>query len=238
MKKSVITLVAIAFVAFLNVAHAQTVDEVLDKHFKAVGQEKLSDVKSFFIKAKVSQMGMEMPMEMKIKKPDMFLMTVDFQGQKMIQAFDGEKGWMVAPWISPDPQPFEGEQLAQARQQVNIESELNDYEMKGSTAELIGKVNIDGHELYRIKLTTSDENSKDYFIDTKTYYINRVKTKVSAQGQSVDIEQIMSDYETIDGITMAMKIETKSPMGTGTIVMEEVRYNEKFDDAIFKQPAK
>jgi hypothetical protein len=238
MKKSVITLVAIAIVAFLNVAQAQSVNEVLDKHFKAVGQEKLSDVKSFFIRAKVSQMGMEMPMEMKIKKPDMFLMTVEIQGQKMIQAFDGEKGWMVAPWISPDPQPFEGEQLAQARQQVNIESELNDYEKKGSTAELIGKVNIDGNELFRIKLTNSDGNSKDYFVDTKTYYINRVKTKVSAQGQSVDVEQIMSDYETIDGITMAMKIETKSPMGIGTIVMEEVRYNEKFDDAIFKQPAK
>ena len=92
MKKSVITLVAIAVVSFLNVAQAQTVNEVLDKHFKAVGQEKLSDVKSFYIKAKVSQMGMEMPMEMKIKKPDMFVMTVDVQGQKMIQAFDGEIG--------------------------------------------------------------------------------------------------------------------------------------------------
>ncbi|MDO8952688.1 MAG: hypothetical protein Q7U86_08700 [Draconibacterium sp.] len=238
MKKSVITLVAIAIVAFLNVAQAQTVNEVLDKHFKAVGQEKLSDVKSFYIKAKVSQMGMEMPMEMKIKKPVMFLMTVDIQGQKMIQAFDGEKGWMIFPMMGPDPQPLEGDQLTQAKQQVNMEGELYNYAQKGSVAELIGKVNIDGNELYRIKLTTTDGNSKDYFIDTKTNYINRVKTKVSAQGQSVDVEQIMGDYKTIDGITMAMKIESKSPMGTATIIMEDVKFNENFEDAIFKQPAK
>ena len=70
MKKSVITVIAIIIVAFVNVAHAQSVSEVLDKHFKAVGQEKLAAVQSFYIKAKVSQMGMEMPMEMKIKKPE------------------------------------------------------------------------------------------------------------------------------------------------------------------------
>ena len=238
MKKSVITLVAIAIVAFLNVAQAQTVNEVLDKHFKAVGQEKLSDVKSFYIKAKVSQMGMEMPMEMKIKKPEMFIMTVDMQGQKMIQAFDGEKGWMIFPMMGPNPQPLEGDQLTQAKQQVNMEGELYNFVQKGSVAELIGKVNIDGNELYRIKLTTNDGNSKDYFIDTKTYYINKVKTKVSAQGQSVDVEQIMGDYKTIDGITIAMKIESKSPMGTALILMEEVKFNENFEDAIFKQPAK
>ena len=47
------------------------------------------------------------------------------------------------------------------------------------------------------------------------YLVSKVKSKVSAQGQTVDVEQIMSDYKTFDGITMAKKIESKSPMGTG-----------------------
>lgn len=238
MKKSVITVVAIIIIAFVNVAQAQSVNEVLDKHFKAVGQEKLAAVQSFYIKAKVSQMGMDMPMEMKIKKPDMFIMTVDVQGQKMIQAFDGQKGWMIAPWVSPDPQELAGDQLTQAKDQVNMEGELYNYEKKRSAAELGGKVNVDGKDAYRIKLTTKDGNVKDYFIDANTYLISKVKAKVSAQGQTVDVEQIMSDNKTIDGITMAMKIESKSPMGSTIILMEEVKFNEKFDDAIFKQPAK
>jgi hypothetical protein len=237
MKKSVITVFAI-IIALVNVAKAQTLSEVLDKHFKAVGQEKMMAVNSFYIQAKVSQMGMEMPMEMKIKKPDMFLVTIEMQGQKMIQAFDGQKGWMIAPWVSADPQELSGEQLTQAKQQANMEGELYNYEKKGSTAELMGKVNVEGKEAYRIKLTTSDGNSKDYFIDAQTFYVTKVKTKVSAQGQTVDVEQIMSDNKTIDGIIMPMKIESKSPMGTAFILMEEVKFNEKFDDAIFKQPAK
>jgi hypothetical protein len=238
MKKSLITVVAILFIALVNVAQAQTLSEVLDKHFKAVGQEKMMAVNSFYVKAKVSQMGMDMPMEIKIKKPDMFLLTVEAQGQKIIQAFDGQKGWMIIPMMSADPQELAGDQLAQAKQQANMEGELYNYEKKGSTAQLMGKVNLEGKDAYRIKLTTSDGNSKDYFIDAQTFYVSQVKSKVSAQGQTVNIEQIMSDNKTIDGVTMPMKIESKSPMGTAIVIMEEVKFNENFDDAIFKQPVK
>jgi hypothetical protein len=238
MKKSILLTLIIFVIASFGITQAQTLNEVLDKHFKAIGQDNLIAVQSFYIKMKVSQMGMEMPMEMKIKKPEMFLVTIEMQGQKMIQAFDGQKGWMIAPWVGPDPQPMEGDQLAQAKQQANMEGELYNFEKKGSTAELMGKVNVDGKEMYRIKLTTSDGNSKDYFIDTQTFYISKVKAKVSAQGQTVDVEQIMSDYKTDLGITMPKKIETKSPMGSAIILMEEIKFNENFDDAIFKQPAK
>jgi hypothetical protein len=140
--------------------------------------------------------------------------------------------------MSPDPQELAGDQLTQARNQVDMVGELYDYEKKGSTAELAGKVNVDGKDVYRIKFTGKDGNVKDYFIDANTYLINKVKAKISAQGQTVDVEQIMSNYKTIDGITMAMNIESKSPMGSASIIMEDVKFNEKFDDAIFKQPAK
>lgn len=238
MRKSIFTTLAIIIAALFSFTQAQTIDDILAKHFKAVGQDNLIAAKSFTVKAKLSQMGMEMPMEMKIKKPDMFLTIVNMQGEKMIQAFDGEKGWMIAPWLSAEPVELNGEQLQQAKNQANLEGELYNYKKKGSTADFAGKVNLDGKEAYRIKLTTSDGNAKDYFIDAETYLISKVKATISAQGQTVDVEQIMSDYKTIDGITTAMKIETKSPMGSGFIIMEEVKYNENFDDSIFKQPAK
>lgn len=238
MKKSVVTFFAILIIAIVNIAGAQSINDVLENHFKAVGQDKLAKVESFYIKAKVSQMGMEMPMEMKMKKPDMFIISIDIQGQKMIQAFDGQKGWMIIPMMSNEPQELAGDQLVQAREQVNLEGELFNYEKKGSTAELAGKVNVDGKDCFRIKLTTKDGNSKDYFIDANTYLISRVKAKVSAQGQTVEVEQIMTDNKTIDGITMPVKIESKSPMGTALVIMDEIKFNEKFDDAVFKQPAK
>ena len=235
MKKFILSVFVIISFVSVNVIHAQSLEDILAKHFKAVGQEKLVAAKSILVKAKLSQMGMEMPMEMKIKKPNKFMVTVDMQGQKMIQAFDGEKGWMIMPWISPDPQELSGAQLTQAKQQANIlEGELYNYERKGSTADFAGKVNLDGKDAYRIKLTTSDGNEKDYFIDAESFYISKVKASVSSQGQTMDVEQIMTEFKTIDGITMPTKIITKSPVGNGEIVFEDIRFNVDLDDSIFK----
>jgi outer membrane lipoprotein-sorting protein len=238
MKKSILTVSIFLIAISLNVAKAQTLDEVLNSHFKAVGQENLVAVNSFIIKAKLSQAGMEMPMERKIKKPNKFRMEIEMQGQKMIQAFDGVEGWMVTPWLSPEPQELAGDQLKQAIAQADIEGELYNYEKKGSTAEFIGKVNLDGKVAYRIKLTDKEGNIKNYFIDADTYLIKKVKAKVEAMGQTVDVETRMLDYREVDGITMAMKMESDTPMGTITILMEEVKFNEDLDDAIFKKPAK
>jgi len=238
MKKSILTLCAIVFVGLTNITQSQTLEDILSKHFKAVGQDKLIAAKTIIITAKIKQMGMEMPLEMQVKKPNKFVVSFDMQGQKMIQAFDGEKGWVIAPWISPDPQELTGDQLRLAQQQVNLEGDLYNYKEKGSVAELIGKVNIDGKEAYRIKLTTNDNSAKDFFLDANSYYINSVKASVLAQGQTMNIEQKMSNYKTFDGITMPTLIVSNSPMGNVEIVYEDIKFNENINDSVFKQPVK
>ncbi len=130
MKKLVITTMAIFMAVLMNVTTAQTLQEVLEKHFKTIGQEQLLAANSFYIKAKVSQMGMDLPMEMKIKKPGKFITTIDFQGQKIITAFDGEKGWMINPMMGAEPQDLAGDQLAQAQSQADMDGELYNYEAK------------------------------------------------------------------------------------------------------------
>lgn len=237
MKKSILFLTAILMTTFWG-ANAQTLDEVLDKHFKANGQEKLVAVKTYSIKAKISQMGTEMPLEMKMKRPDKFRMEMDIQGQKMIQAFDGEKGWVIAPWVSPEPQELSGDQLKQAMEQANIDGELYNYEKNGLTVELTGKVKDGDSNAYLVKVTNDKGDVKSYFIDTEKYLINKVKAKVNAMGQTVEVEQRFAEYKNIDGIMIATKIESVSPMGTATISMDEVKFNVEIDDAIFNKPAK
>jgi outer membrane lipoprotein-sorting protein len=237
MKKSILFLTAILMTAFLG-TNAQTLGEVLDKHFKANGQEKLVAVKTYSIKAKISQMGTEMPLEMKMKRPDKFRMEMDIQGQKMIQAFDGEKGWVIAPWVSPEPQELSGDQLKQAMEQANIDGELYNYEKNGLTVELTGKVKDGDSNAYLVKVTNDKGDVKSYFIDTEKYLINKVKAKVNAMGQTVEVEQRFAEYKNIDGIMIATKIESVSPMGTATISMDEVKFNVEIDDAIFNKPAK
>jgi hypothetical protein len=132
---------------------------------------------------------------------------------------------------------LEGDQLKQAMSQADLEGELYNYEKKGSSAELIGKVNADGKPAFRIKLTDKEGIVKDYFIDAETYLVVKMKAKMEAMGQSVEIETKMMDYEKIDGIMMSKKMEVVTPMGTQTVLMEDFKLNEPIDNSVFERPA-
>ncbi len=236
MKRLIAPLLTLLLIASLNPGFSQNLDQVLDNHFDAVGQEKLKSIKTYTVNAKVEQMGMEIPMVMKMKRPKKFRMEMEMQGQKMIQVYDGEKGWVLAPWVSSEPQELTGAQLDQAMNQADIDGELHNYKEKGFTAELLGKEFIGDMEVFNIKLTSEDGTEKNYYIDSEEYLIRKVKGKAQAQGQEVTVEQNMSDYENINGVMIAKKIESKSPMGTANIIFEEIKFGEDMADSIFEKP--
>lgn len=233
--KRILILATLMLVAFVG-TQAQTLEKVLEKHYDATGHKKMADVETYQIKAKMSMMGMDMPMDILVKKPNKFKVSIEMMGQKTVSVFDGEKGWMINPMMGAGVHDLTGDQLKQAMAQADMEGELYNYAAKGHSAELIGKVNADGKEAYRIKLTDKNGQVKNYFIDANTYLVLKMKAKVEAMGQSVDIETKMLEYEKIDGIQMAKKIEVVMPMGSQSVVMEEIKLNEKIDDSVFARP--
>lgn len=235
MKRNIIV-TALMLLAFIG-TQAQSTDDVLAKHFEATGQDKLAEVQTFYVKAKMSMMGMEMPMTMQMKKPDKFRIDMDVMGQKIEQAFDGESGWMRNPMAGAGITDLKGPELKQAMQQADLQGELYDYKAKGHTAELIGKVNADGKEAYKVKFTNADGTVKDYYIDANTYLISKVKAKVEQMGQTIDVETKILEYKDLDGIKIGSKMEVSTPMGTQTMQMEEIKLDEPIDDSIFARPA-
>lgn len=217
---------------------AQTLAEILEKHHEAIGQEKLAALKTYSLEAMVNQMGMELPMTVKVKRPDKFRMEMDIQGRKMVQAYDGESGWLIAPWLSPEPTVLSGDELRQARDQTNIDGPFYKLRERGLSAEFLGRDTMEGKECFNLKLIGKDGSEIFYFLDSETYYVLLAKRKVDVQGEVVDVETKMSNYQIKDGIAMAMEIESNSPMGTATIKINKVDYNVPVDDSIFENPAK
>jgi len=231
------TLILTALMLFALVGlQAQTIDQVLEKHYKATGQDKMAAIKTYYVKAKMSMMGMDMPMTIQMKKPDKFRIDMEVMGQKIEQAFDGEAGWMRNPMMGGGITDLKGAELKQAMQQADLEGELYNYAKKGHSAELIGKVNADGKEAYRIKFTNADGSVKDYYIDANTYLISKIKAKVESMGQTMDVETKVLDYKDINGIKIGSKMEVETPMGTQSVVMDEIKFDEKMDDSVFARP--
>jgi len=236
MKKLLSLTFAIIIAAFFTVVHGQDLSEILDQHFTVVGQEKLVKTKTFTIYGKISTSGMELPFVQRMKNPDKFRVEMSMQGQKMIQAFNGESGWMIAPWISPDIQDLTGIQLKQAKEQTNIEGVLYNWEEKGHQAEYMGTEDMEGTEVYKIKLTKKEGDEIFYFIDSEAYVILKETRKMFVQGSEMEIESFPGNYEVFDGIVFPMSVKTNI-MGQETeVLFDSVKFDLELDDSIFVRP--
>lgn len=237
--KKIFLLLAVSFFS-ISLLHAQTLDDILNKYYKAAGLNKLASVKTVIIKGKATQMNMELPMVIKVKQPKKFRMEIEIQGQKMVSAFDGEKGWMIAPWISPDPQDLTGEQLEQSKEQADMEGDLYHYAEKGHKATYMGKEDMEGTEVYKIKLEKKNGDIQYYYIDTDSNMVLKVTTISTRSGKEMQVETSMGNYKMMDGIAMPMSMESKvkGMDQRSQIKIDSVVFNVNLPDSLFVKPGK
>src|SRR5687768_4237967 len=107
--RKLFTLAAALLVAFSMQAAELTVDEILAKNAEAKGGlDKLRALNSIKYTGKMALGGgMEAPITMTKKRPEMMRMDFTFQGMTGTQAYDGATGWSVMPFMGKkDPEPM------------------------------------------------------------------------------------------------------------------------------------
>jgi len=234
------TLIILFFLSliFISSSFSQTVDEILAKYYEAQGQEKLLATNTFTSKGKIMQGQFEIPFTSYQKRPMKFRSEAEFQGMKIISAFDGENGWSINPMMgSNDPQPMTAEQLDRMKIQADYDGMFYNYKDKGYTVEFMGKEPVDDIETYVLKLTRPNGDIITSYIDAENYVILKTKSKMKIQGVDTEAETIFSNYKYVDDILVPFSIETKM---NGKTVMQmtfdEFKYNVDLDDSIFEMP--
>jgi len=223
---------------FIGSSFSQTVDEILAKYYEAQGQEKLLATNTFTSKGKIMQGQFEIPFTSYQKRPMKFRSEAEFQGMKIISAFDGENGWSINPMMGTnDPQPMTAEQLDRMKIQADYDGMFYNYKDKGYTVEFMGKEPVDDIETYVLKLTRPNGDIITSYIDAENYVILKTKSKMKIQGVDTEAETIFSNYKYVDDILVPFSIETKM---NGKTVMQmtfdEFKYNVDLDDSIFEMP--
>src|SRR5687767_8552605 len=99
MRRSFASAAALLAAIFLSsVADAQTVDEIVARNLQAKGgAEKWKSITAVKMTGKVSLQGMELPLIVYAKRPNMSRQEITIQDKKIVQAFDGTTPWMINP---------------------------------------------------------------------------------------------------------------------------------------------
>lgn len=239
-------LLALALAAMLvptaAVVRAQTVDEIIAKHFEAQGGvEKLKKVQSWRLTGKMGVgPGMEAPFTMEKKRPSFSRLEFTFSGMTGIQVFDGKGGWSVMPFMGKkDPEPMSDEDVKQAEDQADFDGPLMDWKAKGHTLELVGKESVEGADAYKLKLTKKNGQVEYYYLDTETYLTVKQEAKRNMRGTEVEGEAYMSDYKEVAGLMVPFSV-TNGMKGSDrkqVMTFDKIEVDVPIDDARFVMPA-
>jgi outer membrane lipoprotein-sorting protein len=226
MKKLIFIMTGLIMMSVIN---AQSLEEIVKKYTAANKLDQVANLKTIKITANLSVMGMEMPMEMWMKNPNKVRSVTTFNGQEMVNVFDGEKGFVVNPMTgSTDPVEMTPEQVAQTLRSNMFQNSMANY-LKNGQLKLNGEENVNDKPAYKLTATIDGGTVIDLFIDKSSYFL--VKTASTAAG--VAMESYPSDYTETNGIMIPMKTTTSAQGMDILINFTKVEVDVPMEDSIF-----
>lgn len=238
--KNTLKILSVLFLVTTIPVQSQSLDDVLKQHFSAIGQDKLLKVNTQKATGKIIQNGVEIPFTQLAKRPDKVRVEGTFQALTFVQTYNGKEGWSVNPFAGvTDPQPMPEDALKSMKYQSDIDGMLWNWKEKGYTVTLDGKEDMEGTSCYKIKLTTKDDDSFVFYIDSDSYIMIRSNTKIKVMGNESESDTYYSNYIQVEGIAVPGKIETKmNGQLAATVVIDKVELNIDLADSLFEKPTK
>jgi outer membrane lipoprotein-sorting protein len=222
-------------------AGAQTVDEILAKNLEARGgRDKIKAVKSIRMSGKmVMGEGMESPFTAEMVRPNKLRRDFTFQGMTGTMAFDGQSGWTVMPFLGKkEPEPIAGADLKAMQDEADFDGPLVDFQEKGHRVELVGKEDLEGTPVYKLKVTKKNGDVEYHYLDAEQYLEVRVEGKTKVHGQEMEGESTLGDYKKVNGLVYPFSIQSKQKGAPGgmTITIDKIEVNPDVPASRFDMP--
>jgi hypothetical protein len=222
----------LAAMSFAAVAvSAQTADEIVSKHLKAMGgAEKLASLKTVKMEGNLNTQGIDVVITLTKKHLAGMRMDMEVMGTSNYQMATPTKGWVFMPVMQQtEPKEMDAEQLKSVQSQLDIQGTFLDYKAKGYTVEYIGTEKVDGKDAYKLK-TVKEGKDVFYFIDAVSNFIVKTTSKANVQGEEMELETSFSDYkQTADGFWFPHTNTTLQ----GVITFDKITTNLPVDDKLF-----
>lgn len=225
---------AVSFLLAVVSLNAQSLEDIISKYTVANKLDKISNFQTIRISAKTAVMGMDMPMEIWMKNPNKFKSVTSFNGQDIIQVFDGEKGYTVNPMAgSAEPVEMTADQVKEVARSNMFNNYMVQY-MKDGKLTLEGEDNVNGKPAFKVKASLDEGNSAMMFIDKSTYLILKTVANVNQGGMAMSVESFPSEYTETNGILLPMKTTTSASGMEIVTTFTKVEVDVPIEDSVFK----
>ena len=181
----------------------------------------------------------QLPFVMEMKRPGKSRIEVEFAGKTAVQVFDGTNGWKVRPFLNrKEVEVFTADEL-KSEQGKDLDGPLVDYAAKGTTVEVEGIEPVEGHDAYKLKLTTKSGAVQHVWIDKQSFLDVKVEgSPRRMDGKMRTVWVYQREFRSVQGVLIPFLLETAVDgyHETHKMIIEKAVVNPKLDDNLFAKP--
>lgn len=239
MRRSIVLAMLISAV----MAHAQTADDIINKHYEATGgREKWSHVTAMKMTGNyVMGPAMLAPVTrvVSIKTAPSLYSDFTWQGMTAKTVVHGDSGSRYEPFGGKrETDPLSPNELRDEKLSVDPRELLFSYKEKGYTVEYLGTDDMDGSDVYKLRLTTTDGDMIYYYIDADTYYILQITKRIRFKDKEEKSSTTYSDFRKTDfGVTVPFSNQQVDENGAeqgGPVTYTKVEVNPAVEPSLFE----
>ncbi|MFH2001993.1 MAG: hypothetical protein ABIK28_20125 [Planctomycetota bacterium] len=214
MKKAVIISIAymLLLIYLVPTLEAQNLDEILARNFETRGgQDKLKEVKSLICNGKmvVNKIN-ECPLTLWRLYPDKTKMEVNMMGRRLVQAYNGRFLW----WINPYAENSKPEKQAKSDEDEFFETarplcmdSLIRYKEARHTLEYLGREEMEGTPVFKLKLTERKDKSTLFYLDAETGVELKTVTCIVKGKGYMEYACSLGDYQEEGGLMFPFSMD-------------------------------
>ena len=244
MRNSFLSLASAAIIAAplgAQTTRTPTADEIIARFIKTVGgAEKIQSIRTLRRVGKFTgDDGFEAAVIVENTRPNKVREEFSIQGMTGVNAYDGANGWKIDPFGGKkDPESLSEEEMRSIVEDSDFDEPLINYQQKGNKVELVGMDQIEGTDVYKLKVTLKSGDTRYYYMDTDSYVPIKYDTKRIIRGTPQETETTLGDYKQVGGWYLPFSLETrqKGSSGSQKITFDRIEFNVPIDSTRYNRP--
>lgn len=208
---------------------------------KAMGGEALQKIKDIVNTSEVTlalQADIVVKNQTVIKYPDKFVTTISGPFGDSRQAYDGKIAWRKNLGAVDE---YSGAILNEFRNAMTNDSLylLTHFDASGFQTNFVGESTLDSHPVNIVAITTPTGYEVKLGIDAESNMILFKQFTSNVGNNSIDNEEILSDYHDIEGVKVPYKrLLKRNGQDFAETKVKDIKVNTNVEDALFAKPAK
>lgn len=221
-----------------SLLQAQELDEIISKHIEARGgADNWAAVDNMKITGQFTAFSVEKEWMAIKTKEGQYYSRLHLDKFPVVEAFDGAHGWTIDPWHEISyPRLLNKAEENVFFQKSALATPFFDYQEKGLELELIGKQDLEGVEVFAIKLKRPNGKIETWYLDAKTYLEYKREADWVDFSYPAPAETYFEDFREINGLVIPFYEEKSFYQRNRVLIIENIDINVEVDEEVFKMP--